>query len=69
MLVGIAGAIFLLAILGTPLVWLYQIIRDLLQYFLSDWYNRNLFFTTVEPARKTFLEKNFNYYKGLSQRD
>lgn len=65
----IVGAILVLAIVGTPLVWLYQIIHELLKYFLSDWYNRNLFFTTVEPARKTFLGNNFNYYKGLSQRN
>jgi MtfA peptidase len=65
----IAGVILLLALLGTPLVWLYQIIRDLLKYFLSDWYNRNLIFTTLEPVRKTFLEKNFNYYKALSPRN
>lgn len=69
MLSWIAGAILVLAIVGTPLVWLYQIIRDLLKYFLSDWYNRNLFFITLEPARKTFLEKNFNYYKALCPRD
>lgn len=61
--------LFLLFLLAIPVVGSYQVIRDILKYFFSDWYNRNLFFTKVDPERKEFLAKNFNYYKSLSSRD
>src|SRR5204862_4300104 len=60
---------FLLIVVTVPVVGSYQVIRDLLKYFLSDWYNRNLFFTKVDPERRDFLAKNFSYYKTLSDRD
>lgn len=59
----------LLVLTIVPLVSSYQAIRDILGYFFSDWYNRNLFFTKIDPGRKDFLAKNFNYYKTLSYRD
>src|SRR6478609_4275148 len=60
---------FLLVLVVVPIVGSYQVIRDILKYFFSDWYNRNLFFTKVDPVRKDFLTKNFNYYKALGYRD
>src|SRR5688572_22901411 len=69
MLAWIAIFLILLALFGTPLVWLYQIIRDVTKYFLSDWYNLNLPFITVDPVTRSFLATNFQYYTRLSRTD
>lgn len=65
----IVGVALVLAILGTPIVLFFQIIVAIVKYFLSDWYNRNLFFTSEDPVSVAFLEKNFKYYQQLSDRD
>ena len=69
MLTWIAICLFLLAIFGTPLVWLYQVIRDVTKYFFSDWYNQRLPFTRVDPFTRSFLTTNFRYYKSLNPTD
>jgi MtfA peptidase len=69
MLAWIFIVLFLLILAMIPVVGTYQIFRDILKYFFSDWYNRNLFFTKVDPVRKDFLAKNFKYYNALSHRD
>jgi MtfA peptidase len=60
---------FLLAIVGTPIVLFLQIIFAFLKYFLSDWYNRHLFFTRLDESRIVFLQKNFVYYQRLNDQD
>lgn len=62
-IVGIALA---LALLGTPIVLFFQVIAAFAKYFLSDWYNRHLFFTSADPISVAFLEKNFKYYQQLN---
>jgi MtfA peptidase len=69
MLTWIAICLLLLAIFGTPLVWLYQIIRDVTKYFFSDWYNKKLPFVRVDPFTRSFLATNFRYYNNLSPTD
>ena len=69
MVAWIIPILFLLFLVSIPLVSSYQVLRDLLKYFFSDWYNLNLFFTKVYPERRDFLAKNFNYYKTLSERN
>src|SRR5687767_2773057 len=69
MLTWIAISLLVLAVFGTPLVWLYQVIRDVTKYFFSDWYNRNLPFVRVDPFTRSFLAKNFGYYNRLSPTD
>src|SRR5687768_16650239 len=69
MLKWIALFLLLLGIFGTPIVWLYQIIRDITKYFLGDWYNRKLFFVKVNPATWSFLTTRFPYYSRLNADD
>jgi Mlc titration factor MtfA (ptsG expression regulator) len=69
MLTWIGIFLLLLAIFGTPLVWLYQIIRDVTKYFFSDWYNINLPFIRVDAVTRSFLATNFQYYNKLSRTD
>lgn len=69
LIVWIVGLALVLAILGTPIVLFFQVIAALVKYFLSDWYNRHLFFTPPDPISVVFLEKHFKYYQMLSNRD
>jgi MtfA peptidase len=68
-LVWIVIALFLLAIVGTPIVYFSQIIGALLKYFFGDWWNRNLPFTAVDPLIEKFLRENFIYYQKLSEKN
>ncbi|HYG01738.1 MAG TPA: zinc-dependent peptidase [Chryseosolibacter sp.] len=56
-----------LAIFGTPLVFLYQVIEAICNYFLSDWWNRRLPFTPVDFQVKHYLEVNCAYYQHLNE--
>lgn len=58
-----------LCLFGYPLILLFQIVKVTAEYFLSDWWNRNLFFVPVDPLAQNFLEKNFRYYQTLNERD
>lgn len=69
MLTWFAICLLLLAIFGTPLVWLYQIIRDVTKYLFSDWYNKKLPFIRVDSFTRSFLTTNFHYYNKLSPTD
>jgi MtfA peptidase len=65
----IIGAALVLIVLGTPVLLFFQVIAAFVKYFLSDWYNRHLFFTSPDPISVQFLERNFRYYQQLSNRD
>lgn len=39
------------------------------KYFFSDWYNKRLPFTKVDPFTRSFLATNFRYYNKLSLTD
>lgn len=65
----IVGVVLVLTLLGTPIVLFFQIIAAIVKYFLSDWYNRHLFFTRTDPISVAFLEGNFKYYQRLNVRN
>lgn len=69
-MVYISLFLFLLGILGTPLVWLGQIIWAIADYFgIRDWYNRRLWFQQVDWEVEVFLAQHFRFYNGLTERD
>lgn len=48
-----------------PIYMLFDVIRDIFRYFFDNWLNKNLFFTSVDPLVREYLERSFRYYQNL----
>jgi MtfA peptidase len=60
---------FVLGFVATPVILFYQIIRAILRFQFGEWWNTKLYFTTIDPLYRKFLEENFHYYQNLDDAD
>jgi Mlc titration factor MtfA (ptsG expression regulator) len=61
--------LFLLIIVATIVVSIYQTIATVFNFFFEDIVNRHLIFVHVRPSVRRYLQSNFKYYQRLSDDD
>lgn len=58
-------AVFILILVGTPIVLFFQVIHAFFKYFFGDWWGRMLLLVPYDPLAHEYLQKNFRYYQNL----